>query len=112
MTPAAPLNTEHKEIDPTIAPDNSYIVFLSDGPGVPALRQGPYISFRLSDQRRSEPQSLAPVLGDARLPILTPDGRYLFYAAGGTEDDLQTDIYWVSTDLLEQFRPYSLQVNP
>jgi len=29
----------------------------------------------------------------------------LFYAAGGTEDDLETDIYWVSTDLLEQFRP-------
>jgi WD40 repeat protein len=105
VTPPAPLNTGHKEIDPAIAPDGSYLVFLSDRPGGTSLPQEMYLSFRRPNGDWTAPQTLAPTLGDARLPIITPDGRYLFYAASRTEDVLQSDIYWVSTALLEQNRP-------
>jgi ankyrin repeat protein len=99
-----PVNTERWEFDPFIAPDGSFLLFASSRPG--GLGDSDlYISFRGLDGSWSEPRNLgAPVnsIGPDYTPMLTPDGKYLFYTSGPTGPD---DIYWVEARVLDRFRP-------
>jgi Tol biopolymer transport system component len=100
----APVNTERWEFDPFIAPDGSFLLFASSRPG--GLGDSDlYISFRGADGSWSEPRNLgAPVntIGPDYTPMLTPDGKYLFYTSGPTGPD---DLYWVDAKVLDRFRP-------
>jgi hypothetical protein len=39
---------------------------------------------------------------NAGQPFITPDGKYLFFTKMEQE---QGDLYWVSTEILEELRP-------
>jgi hypothetical protein len=79
---------------PALAPDGSYVVF--DVGGGPHL----YVCFRNPDGTWGEAIDLAKhgLPPDGGIAKVSPDGKYLFYGAGG-------DIYWVSTKLIEDLRP-------
>jgi ankyrin repeat protein len=100
----APINTDRWEFDPFIAQDGSFLLFASSRPG--GLGDSDlYISFRGADGSWSEPRNLgAPVnsIGPDYTPMLTPDGKYLFYTSGPTGPD---DLYWVDARVLDRFRP-------
>ncbi|MCP4204516.1 MAG: hypothetical protein GY769_21615, partial [bacterium] len=101
----APVNSEHREFDPCVAPDGSYLLFVSNRPADPDREYDLFISFLRPGGTWSEPRGLGHLLGtNPGLPNVTPDGRFLFYAdySGVLEE---TDIHWVDTGIFDQFRP-------
>ncbi len=76
-----PINTEFREIDPFIAPDESYVIFASDRPdgyGDVDL----YVSFRDENGTWSTPKNLGDKVNSSAeeyCPSITPDDKYLFF---------------------------------
>lgn len=100
----APINTEYWDFDPFIAPDESYLIFGSDRPGGLG-RWDLYISFRTKDGSWSPPRNMGKPIngpGNDLTPMLSPDGRYLFFASDRAGSN---DIYWVDARVIEPFRP-------
>ena len=109
-----PVNTEHRESDSCVAPDGSYIVFTSDRPGGFGGADL-WVSFLDSEAGSwSEPKNLgAEVNGPDTdyCPMLTPDGRYLFFSRrvsdppdSGWDGVVGGDVYWVDTAVFERLR--------
>lgn len=84
---------------PFIAPDESYILFCS------GKQRDLMVSFHRPDDTWTEPQLILQqpmpfwIQG---FPIMSPDGRYLFFTA-------DHDIYWVSADIIDRLRPNELK---
>ncbi len=94
-----PINSALMEGDGLISPDEEYLVFSvdrQDGFGQGDL----YVSFHGQDGAWTEPRNLGNAVNTAaheNCPILSPDGKFLFYTSGG-------DIYWVSAKVIETLR--------
>lgn len=88
------------------APDENYIVFDSDNrPGGQGGEGDLYIVFRNPDGSWSEAFNLGDTINTAGMnfcPMVSPDGKYLFYSAS-------RDIYWVSTEVIGHLRPQKPQ---
>lgn len=92
----APVNTESVEYDPFIAPDESYLVFVSSRPGGHGGGDL-YISFR-NGTGWSAPRNLGPRINtNAReyAPVVSPDGTRLFFSR---KADGRGDVYWLTRD--------------
>jgi hypothetical protein len=98
-----PINTEKWEFDPFIAPDESYIIFASNRPG--SLGGSDlFISVRGPDGSWAPPENLGEPINSIApeyTPMLSPDGRYLFFTSGRNGPD---DIYWVDASVIARFR--------
>ncbi|MCK4537178.1 MAG: PD40 domain-containing protein [Candidatus Krumholzibacteria bacterium] len=95
-----PVSSEYNEGDPYIAPDESYLIFVSvDRPG--GFGSGDlYISFRDKYGEWSEPRNLGATInskGYDYSPVVTHDGEYFFFTKNN-------DVYWVSAKILEDYR--------
>jgi ankyrin repeat protein len=91
----SPVNTEHDEFSPFIAPDESY-----QNLGTIDL----YISFRTEGGGWTPPVSLGPSVNSAShdlCPFVSGDGRYLFFNShrGG-----QADIFWINAGIIDELR--------
>ncbi len=94
----APVNTPGREYDPLIAPDGSWLAFASERPGGYGGADL-YVSFRQPGGTWGEPINLGPPVntaGSEYTPMLSPDGRYLFFTRGRFGDD----IYWVEAEAI------------
>jgi Tol biopolymer transport system component len=105
----APINTEHSEGDTFVAPDESYLILTSRRPG--GLGQGDlYVSFRGKDARWQPPVNLGDTINTDQVefcPMVTPDGKYLFFSRrwGATwEQTTAGEVYWVDAKVLDRFR--------
>ena len=80
------LNTPASDADPYIAPSESYMIFSSTREG--SLGAGDlYVSFNENGQW-TNPQNLGPVVNTSSYeytPLVSPDGRYLFFSR---DDDI------------------------
>ncbi len=85
-----------------IAPDESYIVFDANSrPGGQGGEGDLYVVFRNGDGTWSDAVNLGDTINTAGTnfcPMVSPDGKYLFYSAG-------RDIYWVSSEVIHRLRP-------
>ena len=97
------ITTSFREGHPCIAPDQSFLIFATDGypdsPDGPCLR----ISFRDDRAGWSKPVRLERN-GQALqgiCPVLSPDGKYLFFNSMSTGT---TDIYWVDAGIIDSLR--------
>ena len=100
----SPINTEQSDFDPFIAPDESYIIFASARPGGVG-NADLYISFRGNEGSWSEPRNMGAPVNTPYLeyaPMLSPDGKYLFFTSGRGGAD---DIYWVDARVIDALRP-------
>ncbi len=103
------INVTQYNMDPCIAPDDSYLLFasrrLNDQVDI-------YISFHdtLADTW-SEPinlgepinRNLPSYLGIDRFPAISPDGKYLFFSRfNGIENDC--DVFWVSAKIITRLK--------
>jgi L-ascorbate metabolism protein UlaG (beta-lactamase superfamily) len=122
------INTEHREFDPYVSPGEDLLIFASNRPG----GQGSsdlYICFRGIDGSWTPAVNMgAPVNspGPEFCPMITPDGKYLFFtsyrfeparaqdAPVGMADLVRAhnlpgnglgDIYWVAAEVIEALRP-------
>lgn len=96
----AEINTHRYEADPFIAPDESYLIFASARRGGYG-RGDLYISFKDKNGNWMQAQNLGEGINSELhelCPIISPDGKYLFFTSN-------QDIYWVSTEILENYRP-------
>jgi len=85
---------------PCIAPDESFLIFDSDTIGPPGSRNVQlFICFRESDGLWGKAINLSKSLDSEHniAASLSPDGKYLFFLA-------ESDIYWVSTKILDQLK--------
>lgn len=87
------INSDLFEGDALISPEEDYLIFSVNRPG--GFGQGDlYISFRDKNDRWTTPQNLGDKINtehNENCPILTPDGKFLFFTRNG-------DIYWVDTN--------------
>lgn len=88
---------------PCISHDESFIVF--DAASTNGEERGSlYVCFRLEDGTWSKAYDFGSKLNSAskNCASLSPDGKYLFYTHFTTATN--TDIYWVSIDVIENIR--------
>jgi hypothetical protein len=105
------INTGTWNAHPFIAPDETYIMW--DGERTGGYGDNDiYISFRQSDGSWGEAINLGDTINTASEeggPKVTPDGKYLFFnrmvpRAPG-DPNLQSDLYWVDAQIIEDLRP-------
>lgn len=104
-----PLNSPGFNGDFFVAMDESYMIISTKE--TPHFECELYISFRKKDKTWTTPKSLGPLINDGLAhrygQYISPDGKYLFYTRGETENDCA--VYWVRFDrLLKKLRLASL----
>jgi len=131
-----PINSEGSEGDTFIAPDESYLIISAERPENNIGGSDLWISFKYPDGSWSEIVNLGPGVnseGDENCPILSPDGKYLFFtsrrskespdSAFVTYDKIQKawtspqnapwfgDIYWVDAGIIKDIKDSILTNN-
>jgi Tol biopolymer transport system component len=121
------INTEHREFDPYISPDESILIFTSSRPE--GLGSGDlYISFKDKDGNWTKAKNMGDQIntpGSEYCSMISPDGKYLFFTSSGrgprripehplTYEDFKrvhnnpknglSDIYWVDATIIEELR--------
>ncbi len=99
----ATVNSSAWESGPCIAPDESYLIFVSERPGGFG-HSDLYITFKKEDSSWTAPVNMEMSKAGINLKnaatdsaTLSPDGRYLFFSRSG-------DIYWVSTKIIDDIK--------
>lgn len=92
-----PVNTSWNDLDPSIAPDGTYLIFMSTRPVGVSERGNMYVSFRDQEGLWLDPVSINGIVGEAGHPCISADGRFFFFTR---KVEGQTDIYWVSTEAI------------
>ncbi|MBU1013911.1 MAG: hypothetical protein KKG99_12985 [Bacteroidetes bacterium] len=102
------LNLSFEGGTPFIAPDDSYIIFSAkqdEGFGEIDL----YISFRKKGNTWTIGKNLGPLINsdqDDIWPIVSPDGKFLFFTSARTGN---MDIFWVSAKIIDELKPKDLK---
>jgi Tol biopolymer transport system component len=104
-------NTEDSDIDPFVAPDESYLIVCQEkerGFGEFDL----YVYFQREDKSWSEAINLGEGVNSAGFearPYVTPDGKYLFFTSNREENEGGEGIYWVDAKVIDQLRPKEIE---
>ena len=99
-----PINSEYHEVDPFIAPDETYLIFCSDRPGGYG-KDDFYIVFRKEDKSWTDPVNMGEKINSPfqeYIPSVTPDGKYFFFT---TNKSGNRDIYWVDAKVIQDLKP-------
>jgi Tol biopolymer transport system component len=103
-----PVNTKYVDGDPFIAPDESYMIFLSNRPE--GLGQHDfYISFRAMDGSWTQPKNFGKDInseGNDVCPLVTDDGKYFFFGSNRTG---RYEIYWADARIIKNMKPIELK---
>jgi Tol biopolymer transport system component len=122
------INTEFREFDAYVDPDQTFMIFASYRPG--GFGQSDlYISFRTENNEWSQSINMGPKIngiGNELCPYLSPDGKYLFYTrqtrtsitdpnepltrdyyfkALNNYDNLLGNIWWVDSKVIKELMP-------
>jgi len=103
-----PISTVHHEVDPFIAPDESYLVFCSDKPGGFG-NEDFYISYRKEGGSWTVPRNMGDKVNSPYqeyIPYVTPDGKYFFFTSNKSGN---RDIYWIDATIIEELKPKELK---
>ena len=95
------INSAGDEHTPFIAPDGSYLLFVSRGRGGAGGDFRFFISYRAADGNWTSPAALSGKIESIQqslCPLVTPDGRFMFFIGQG-------DIYWTKADFIQAMRP-------
>lgn len=122
------VNTQYREFDPYVSPAEDLLIFASSRPGGQGMSDL-YVSFRATDGAWTNAVNLGERInspGSEFCPMLSPDGKYLFFTSNrfaqdrvpeaplGRADFYKAhnlpgnglgDIYWVDARVIEELRP-------
>ncbi len=92
---------------PYIAPDESFIIYGGFNPDGQSKGKGAdlYASFKKKDGSFGKAINLGDTINNQYpniCPMITPDGKYLFYSNKG-------DIYWVDAKIIEQLKTKEIE---
>ncbi|MFZ5942254.1 MAG: hypothetical protein ACOYXB_16935 [Bacteroidota bacterium] len=103
-----PINTVYGEFCAYADPHGSFLLFGSNRPGGYG-KVDTYISFHSGDGTWSAPVNLGSRINTAEIDsdaVITPDGKYMFFIRRqGWNCEVPNRIYWVSTAILDKFKP-------
>ena len=97
------VNSELREFCPFVAPDESYLMFARTVPEENG-RSDLYISFRNTDGSWMDPVNMGDTVNSLHnevSPVVTPDGRYLFFLR--VSGDVN-DVYWADAIIIDELR--------
>jgi len=97
------INTKASELDPLVAPDESYLIFCSEARGGFG-DQDLFVSFRQMDGSWGEPRNMGAgvnTAGEDMRPILSSDGNVLFFTSDVSG---VMNIHWLDVRYVEQLR--------
>lgn len=124
------VNSQFYEVDPFIAPDESYLIFCRFGDGFGATDL--FISFRKEDGSWTKAMNMGKRINSAGIdlcPSVSPDGKYLFFSSNRSDHQSysetpltyekkieilsspgngSSDIYWVDAKVIEELKPKEL----
>lgn len=108
------VNTKAREIYPLVAPDESYLLFISNRSageygGIDQYFDI-YVSFRTQDGSWTRARKMDEVVNSETLettPIVSPDGKYLFFISQRDRD--VGNVYWVDARIIEDMMPDELK---
>ena len=129
------INSEFGDWDAFLAPDESYIIFGSNGRSDGLGESDLYISFRKEDGTWTKSKNMGSQINTFYRevdPSVSPDGKYIFFRSNRrihksysetslTYDEItkilnspgngEADIYWVDAKMIENLKPEELQYN-
>jgi len=103
-----PINSEYSDLDPFIAPDESYMIFCSTRSGGYG-KADLYAAFRQSDDLWTQPVNMGKKVNSSYqeyIPSVTIDGKYFFFTSNKSGN---RDIYWVDAKIIEDLKPDELK---
>jgi Tol biopolymer transport system component len=127
------INSEFGDWDAYLAPDESYMLFGSNGRSDGYGESDLYISFKKEDGTWTKSENMgSPINTFYREvdPVVSPDGKYIFFRSNRrihesysettlTYDEFikiinspgngEADIYWVNAKIIENFKPEELK---
>ncbi|GAB4242718.1 MAG: hypothetical protein Tsb0034_20260 [Ekhidna sp.] len=93
-----------------VSPNNDYLLSTARNKEIENRKDNDiYVHFKYKDGTWSDPINLGSTVNSnfsEKTPSISPDGKYLFF--GRDERDIEpglSNIYWVSTDVIEKLRP-------
>ncbi len=102
--PGSAINSVYNDIDPCIAPDDSYLIFCSRRPsGFGGYDM--YVSFHRKDGSWIPAVNLGKNINSHEydwIPFISNDGKYLFFNSNRTGN---YDIYWVDAKIIKDLKP-------
>jgi Tol biopolymer transport system component len=125
------VNSEFYEVDPYIAPDESYIIFCRDGEGFGATDL--FISFQKEDGSWTKARNMGEKINSTGVdlcPFVSPDGKYFFFSSDRNhhksfsetsltyEQKIEilsspgnglSDIYWVDAKIIQDLKQKELR---
>ena len=109
------INSEYAETEPTIAADNSYLLFMSNRPSGFSRMMNLYVSFRTPNGGWTNARCISHELKIENIwfPTLSYDGKYLFFCGGYPVPNggySNSSYYWVSTKMIDELNPYKQNV--
>jgi hypothetical protein len=96
------INSEHYEGDVFIDPDQRYLIVSISGRDDALGGADLYISFRGSGDTWSPAVNMGAAINSNQrdfCPMVTPDGRYLFFSSARRG---QNDIYWIDASVIDE----------
>ncbi|MCP4723660.1 MAG: hypothetical protein GY863_01415, partial [bacterium] len=102
------INSIYNEGDVLIAPDESWIIISVSG-SPECIGSGDFfISFRNEDGTWTKRVHMGEEINTKYVdfcPMISPDGKYLFYSSKRTFEPRKADIYWADIKIIEKYRP-------
>jgi hypothetical protein len=98
-------------VGPFISPDGDFLIYTKFSASTQYQVQL-FISFREKDGSWTEPQNLSEKLqtkGNDSSPIISPDGKYLFFQSVRNGSGASRGLYWVSAKIIEDLKPKELK---
>ena len=110
----ANINTKAREIYPFVAPDESYLLFISNRSageygGIDQYFDI-YISFRTQDGSWTQAKQMDKGVNSKAFettPVVSPDGKYLFFISQRDRD--AGNVYWIDGRIIEDLKPDELK---
>jgi hypothetical protein len=99
----SPINTEYREFDAYLTPDEKMIIFSSMKPGGFGGADI-YISWKNNDGTWIEPRNKGSEINSAGSEYgstISPDGKYFFYTSNKNGSE---DIFWISAKIIEELK--------
>jgi Tol biopolymer transport system component len=104
-------NLKIVDAEPSMAPDGTYMIFYSAG-RPDQLGEGLlgdlYISFRKRDGSWTQAKNMGEKINtvqEENWPVISPDGKYIFFCSNIDSKNGFPDIYWVDAKIIDELKP-------
>lgn len=110
------INSKYLDKEPFIAPNESYLIFVSDRPDENFGDVDLYISFRKNDNTWSKPMNMGKSINSVstdQAPVVTLNGNILFFSSRRKIDtninenkygNGSSDIYWIDAEIIDRLK--------